>query len=113
MKPHRNPLAANTRRATLILLCLIACAASASDHKNPPPAKSADSYPALDTHPDERVTIAADPCDDPKQCSFFRMPYIQHALLPIRVIITNDSDTALQLNEARMQFISANNDKIP
>src|ERR1035437_8802530 len=125
MNPHRNlpnpresqafgttPTA--TRAGALAaLLCLAPAVASASDHKSAPPAKSANTYPAFDTHPDEHVTIAADPCDDPKLCPFFRLPYIEHGLLPIRVVITNDSDRALSLEDARMQFISANNDKIP
>jgi hypothetical protein len=91
-------------------LCLPVCAA---DHKSAPPANSAATYPANDAHPDERLTIAADPCDDPKLCSFFRLPYIQHGLLPIRVILTNDGDRALQLNDARIQFITAANDTLP
>ena len=94
-----------------LLLCLPT--AQAADKKSAPPAKSAAEYPANDTHPNEHVTVAADPCDDPKLCPFFRMPYIQHGLLPIRVIFTNDSDRAITLEDARMQFISANNDKIP
>ena len=94
------------------LLCLAPIAARAAD-KKAPPAKSAAEYPANDAHPTEHVTVAADPCDDPKQCSFFRVPYIEHGLLPIRVIFTNDSVHVLTLEDARMQFISANNDKIP
>lgn len=126
MNPHRNqpgPRTSHARRAilqvvlptitTLALLCLTPCSARASDQKSAPPARPAAEYPAADTHPNEHVTIAADPCDDPKLCSFFRLPYIQHGLLPIRVVVTNDSDHALSLDEARMQFISANNDKIP
>lgn len=97
---------------TAAILCLTP-AARASDHKTAPPAKPAAEYAANETHPDEHVTIAADPCDDPKLCSFFRLPYIQHGLLPIRVVITNDSDRALTLEDARMQFISASNEKIP
>jgi hypothetical protein len=97
---------------TAALICLTPLSAPASDHKAPPP-KAAAEYPASDTHPSEHVTIAADPCDDPKQCSFFRLPYIQHGLLPVRVVITNDSDHALSLDDARMQFISASNDKLP
>jgi hypothetical protein len=96
----------------LVLLCLIPTAAHAAN-KSAPPAKSADQYPANDAHPNEHVTIAADPCDDPKQCSFFRLPYIQHGLLPIRIIVTNDTDHVLTLEDARIQFISANNDTIP
>jgi hypothetical protein len=93
------------------LLCLAPLARAAD--KGPTPAKPAAQYAAFDAHPDEHVTIAAEPCDDPKLCPFFRLPYIQHGLLPIRVIFTNDSDRPLSLEDARMQFISANNDKIP
>jgi hypothetical protein len=113
MIQHRKPRAscapATLLAAALLCVCPIA---RASDHK-PEPAKPAAQYPASETHPDEHVTIAADPCDDPKQCSFFRLPYIQHGLLPVRIVITNDSDRALSLDDVRIQFISANNDKIP
>jgi hypothetical protein len=108
---ERKPPAAAILIATLLLLTPLTL--HAADKKNPPPAKPADTYPAVDTHANEHVTIAADPCDDPKLCPFFRLPYIQHGLIPIRVIITNDGDRALSLDDARMQFISANNDKIP
>ncbi len=57
--------------------------------------------------------MAAEPCDDAKDCDFFRLPYIQHGFIPVRVIFTNDSDTAISLDDARIQFISINNDKIP
>src|ERR1019366_2622856 len=126
MSPHRkqpNPSISHAFRAlpaaavrailAAILLCLTPFAARAADKKSAPPAKSAAEYAANDPHPDEHVTIAAEPCDDPKQCPFFRLVYIQHGLLPVRVVITNDSDRALSLEDARMQFISANNDKIP
>jgi hypothetical protein len=94
------------------LLCL-APSVAYSANKSAPPAKPAGEYAANDTHPDEHVTVAAEPCDDSKNCSFFRLPYLAHGLLPIRVVFTNDSDHALALDEARMQFISANNDKLP
>jgi len=87
--------------------------ALAASNKSAPPAHTADTYPANESHPSEHLTVAIDPCDDPKQCSFFRVPYIQHGLLPVRVIFTNDGDRALQLSDARMQFISSANDKIP
>jgi hypothetical protein len=94
------------------LLCLVHAAAHAAD-KKAPPAKPASEYAANDSHPTEQVTVAAEPCDDPKLCPFFRLPYLQHGLLPIRVIFTNDSDKPLSLEDARMQFITANDDKIP
>ena len=100
--------------APAIAVCLLCFAPVlyAAD-KKAPPAKPASEYAASDTHPTEHVTVAAEPCDDPKLCPFFRLPYLQHGLLPVRVIFTNDSDNPLSLEDARMQFISANNDKIP
>ncbi len=95
-------------------LSLSTLAAHAGDKKRPaPPVKPASQYTDFDTHPTEKVTIAADPCIDPKLCDFFRLPYIQHGFVPVRVIISNDSDRALSLDDVRIQFISANHDIIP
>jgi hypothetical protein len=109
MMSHRFP------RTSILLVtttCFFAANLLAADKKAPPP-KPASQYATFDAHPNEHVTVAADPCDDPKDCDFFRLPYIQHGMLPIRVIFTNDSDTAISLDDARIQFISINNDKIP
>ena len=118
MISHRNPcnrrkFCATALPTIIIALVCLASSPACAEHKSAPPAKPASQYAANDTHPDEHVTIAAEPCDDPKLCSFFRLPYIEHGLLPVRVIITNDGDRALQLNEARIQFFSAANDKLP
>jgi hypothetical protein len=100
-------------RVLCAIAILLALTAHAASNKSAPPAQTADTYPANESHPSEHLTVAIDPCDDPKQCPFFRVPYLQHGLLPVRVIFTNDGDRALQLSDARMQFISATNDKIP
>ncbi|WP_263383252.1 hypothetical protein [Granulicella arctica] len=97
----------------LVALLLYPGLAHAADHKSAPPAKPAAQYAAFDAHANEHVTIAAEPCDDPKNCSFFRLEYVQHGFIPVRVIITNDRDVALSLDDVRIQFLSANNDKIP
>lgn len=100
----------------LFAVCCLCAAfggvALGADHK-PPPAKAAAAYAAFEMHPLEHVTVAAEPCDDSKDCAFFRLPYIQHGFIPIRVVVTNDSDRALSLDDARIQFISANRDTIP
>jgi hypothetical protein len=98
--------------AAIAITCILAGTAQAASHKAPP-VKPANQYIAFDTHSNEHVTIAIDPCNDPDQCSFFRLPYVQHGFIPVRVIITNDGDTALTLNDVRIQFISAANDKVP
>ena len=101
-------------KMSILALLLPACTEyAAAGKKEAPPVKPASQYDTFDAHPKENVTIAAEPCDDPKDCSFFRLPYVQHGFLPIRVIVTNDGDRAVSLDDARMQFISANRDVIP
>lgn len=115
LRPHPAPRRPTQLSALLVLFLAIALPASAraGNNKKPPPAKPAAEYTAFDAHPAEHVTIAADPCTLPADCPFFRLPYIQHGFLPVRVVVTNDSDRALSLDDARIQFISANNDVIP
>jgi len=109
MKSHRF---AKIPFLLVTLSCILAADLLAAD-KQAPPAKPANQYAAFDTHPAEHVTVAAEPCNESRDCSFFRLAYIQHGFIPVRVIVTNDSDTALSLEEVRMQFISANHDVIP
>ncbi|WP_035359730.1 hypothetical protein [Edaphobacter aggregans] len=111
MKSYRSRTL-QTLLFVLVSLGLFASPAFASG-KKAPPARAASQYPAFDSHPDDHVSIAIDPCTRPNDCEFFRLPYIRHSFIPVRVIITNESDTSLDLTEVRMQFISANNDKLP
>src|SRR5665213_1386891 len=74
--------------------CMLAGCAVAASHKAPP-VKPANQYAAFDAHPAEHVTVGIDPCNDPDKCSFFRLPYVQHGFIPVRVVITNDGDTCL------------------
>lgn len=113
-RPRRWSPVALFRLAALWLMVpmLTVPRASASDHKSAPPARPAIEYPAYDDHPAEHVTIAAEPCDEPKQCSFFRLEYIQHGLLPVRVVISNESDQALSLDDARIHLLPASGDRI-
>ena len=95
-----------------ISLVLVSLAARASDKPRPaPPTKPAAEYPLHETHENEKVTIAAEPCTDPEACKFFRLEYVQHGFLPVRVIVTNDRDQALVLDDVRIQFLPAEGDK--
>lgn len=108
-----HPVLQRARLLPVLSMLFLAGVGWAAKKREAPPVTDAKSYAAFDTHAPEKVTVAADPCDDPKACPFFRLPYLQHGFLPVRVIITNDSDRALSLDDARMQFISANHDRIP
>lgn len=115
MNSHKTLLLRNRFETLFVAAAMVALfttSAFAGGKKAPPPLQ-ASQYPAFDTHSNEHVSIAIDPCNEPRDCDFFRLPYIRHSLIPVRVIITNDSDSPLDLNDVRMQFITANNDKLP
>jgi hypothetical protein len=78
-----------------------------------PPAGVATSYPAVDAHPQEHVSIAADPYDTKSKIDIFRVDYLKYGFLPIRIIVTNDGDQPISLKDARINFITAAGDKIP
>jgi len=96
--------------APVVLLLVVIGRAHAlgSDKPRPaPPVKPAAQYPLNESHPNEKVTVAADPCEDEDQCKFFRLPYVSHGFLPVRVIVSNDRDQPLDLAEVRIQFFPA------
>lgn len=100
-------------RKLLLILVALPLVAQASDKPRPaPPVQPAAEYPANDPHPQEKVTIAADPCDRDDDCKFFRLPYSSHGFLAVRVIITNDRDQPLELDEVRIQFFPAEGPKV-
>jgi hypothetical protein len=117
MPQHPRHIPRTTALLAAILCALLTCVAPPArafdKARKAPPAKPASQYVASDTHASEKVTIAADPCLDVRDCNFFRLPYVSHGFIPVRVIITNDGETALSLEEVRIQFLSANGDKIP
>ena len=95
-------------RKLALLAFVVPMAASAGDKPRPaPPVKPAAQYVVNESHPNEKVTVAADPCDDEDQCKFFRLPYVSHGFLPVRVIVSNDRDQPLDLAEVRIQFFPA------
>lgn len=78
-----------------------------------PTARPATTYPAHDAHTDEGVTVAVDPYDMPDKAQIFSVDYLQEGLLPIFVVITNDTDQPVSLNSVKAQLITVNRTKIP
>jgi hypothetical protein len=95
---------------TLALLTLVT-AAHAEKARKPVPPQPASTYACNDTH--QRVTIAAEPGDTKETRPDTRLDYFSHNMLPIRVIVTNDTDKPVTLDDARIHFITAANDVIP
>lgn len=77
-----------------------------------PEAKPANTYPAHDAHPAEHVTVALDPYDMPDKANIFSVPFSEEGFLPIFMVITNDSDQAVQLSEMKPQLVTVNREKL-
>jgi len=78
-----------------------------------PKASPAITYPAHDQHPNEKVTIAADPYDMADKASIFQINYAGGGYLPVFMVFTNDGDTPVSMNNLEVEFITHNRDKIP
>jgi hypothetical protein len=101
------------RTLTLLLPFAFAVTAHADKARKPIPTPPAQQYPLHDTHENEHVTIAAEPCTNKETTPNFRLKYADHGLLPIRVIVTNNGDLAVNLDDARIHFIAADGSSIP
>jgi hypothetical protein len=92
-------------------LLLAAMPATARDHV-PPPVQPATTYPAVEVHTDEHVAIAIEPYDTKEKESIFRVDYLSHDVMPVRLIVTNLGDRPISLRDARILFETADGQRI-
>jgi hypothetical protein len=98
-------------RAFPLLAVWLVLPAMASDH-TPPPVQPASSFAAVEVHDDEKVAIAAEPYDTKEKAAIFRIDYLSHGVMPVRLIVTNSGDRPISLRDARILFLTAGGDKI-
>jgi hypothetical protein len=77
-----------------------------------PKAQPAFSFPAHDHHSNENVTVAVDPYETPAKEGIFIVKYREHGLLPVLLIITNDSDAPIQLADMKAELVTADRTKL-
>jgi hypothetical protein len=94
-----------------LLLFWLALPALAAKH-TPPPVQPATAFAAVDVHEDEKVAIAVEPYDTREKEAIFRVDYLAHGVMPIRIIVTNNGDRPISLREARIHFYTAAGDRI-
>ncbi|HEX3891644.1 MAG TPA: hypothetical protein VHW46_03650 [Terracidiphilus sp.] len=85
--------------------------AFASDHKTPQ-VQPATSFAAVEVHEKEKIAIAAEPYDTKEKESLFRVDYLGHGIMPVRLIVTNNSDRPISLRDARILFQTPSGDRI-
>lgn len=94
--------------AVVLLTTLLVC----EKHFTPPPAAHARTYPAHESHDDEKVSIAIDPVDLPEKEGIFKVKYRDYGFLPIRVIISNDGDKTVMLQDLKIEYMTYRRDKL-
>ena len=97
--------------ALFVLLALLPRFSLASDH-TAPPVQPATDFAAVEVHADEKLAIAAEPYDTKEKMALFRVDYISHGVMPIRLIVTNNSDRPISLRDARILYVTSTGDRI-
>lgn len=69
-------------------------------------------YPAHDHHENENVTAAVDPYDSAAKSDIFVIHYRDLDLLPVMLIVTNDSDQPIQLSDMKAQLVTSDRSKL-
>ena len=77
-----------------------------------PQVKPAFSYPAHDHHGNENVTVALDAYNTPAKAGIFTVHYAENDLLPVLVVMTNDSEQPVQLSEMKAELVTADRTKL-
>lgn len=106
----RTPL----RRALCAFAQLLLAAALpvyASDHTQPAVQPATD-FAAVEVHADEQLAIAVEPYDTKEKMELFRIDYVSHGIMPVRLIVTNNGDKPVSLRDARILFITKLGDRI-
>jgi hypothetical protein len=98
-------------RGLPLLVFWLVLPAVASDH-TPPPVQPATSFAAVEVHDKEKVAVAVEPYDTREKESIFRVDYLGHGVMPVRLIVTNNGDKPISLRDARILFMTAAGDKI-
>ena len=93
-----------------MIVCM-ALPAIATDHAAPA-VQPATSFAAVEVHDKEKVAIAAEPYDTKQKESIFRVDYLGHGVMPVRLIITNSGDKPISLRDARILFQTRSGDRI-
>lgn len=99
-------------RLLLCALVLVPVLCLSAKDFSMPRVQPAASYPAHDYHSKEKVTVALDPYDKPAKANIFVVPYHDNDLLPVLLVITNDSDQPIQLSDMKAELETSDGSKL-
>lgn len=99
-------------RALLLLLLAFPVISLAGKDFSMPKVQPAASYPAHDYHSTEKVTVGLDAYDSAPKSNIFVVHYHDLDLLPMLLIITNDSDQPIELSNIKAQLVTSDGAKL-
>jgi hypothetical protein len=98
------------KRLALVLSIATAFAAD----KQPPPFKAgpANSYPSHQTN--DKITMGVDPyvIGDKVKVAFGKVDPYQYGILPVLVVLENDSDVSIRLDGMKAEYVGPNGDRV-
>jgi hypothetical protein len=94
-----------------LLAVWVSLSAAASEHKRPS-VQPATSFAAVEIHDKEKVAVAAEPYDTREKEALFRVDYLSHGVMPVRLVVTNNGDRPISLRDARILFQTPAGDRI-
>ena len=97
---------------TIPLFLLWLALPAVASKRVPPPVQPATTFAAVEAHEQEKVVIAAEPYGTREKEAIFRVDYLSHGVLPIRLIVTNNGNRPISLSSARILFLTASGEKI-
>lgn len=112
METLRLQLRRYQRAVWTVALILASTAAVAAKHFSMPTAHPANTYPAHDEHPNEKVAVGLDPYDMPDKANIFTIHYSEIGFMPIFVVVTNNSDQPISLTDSSVELVTVNRSKI-
>jgi hypothetical protein len=98
--------------AALALVLAVPLLCLAAKEFSMPKTQPAFSYAAHDHHAKENVTVGLDPYDDAAKAKIFSINYHDNDLLPILLVITNDSDQPIQLSDMDAELVTGDRTKL-
>ena len=96
--------------ASIVLAVSLVC--FAGKEFTMPKTQPAAAYPAHDYHSNEKVTVGLDPYNTPEKAKIFVVHYRELDLLPVLMVITNDSDSPVSLTDIKAQLVTGDGTKL-
>lgn len=98
--------------STFLFVVAVSLVCFAGKEFSMPKTQPAAAYPSHDYHSSEKVTVGLDPYDAPPKSNIFVVNYHELELLPILMVITNDSDQPITLSNIKAELVTADGTKL-